>query len=496
MNQKSLKGWMKHWDFILIDIICLQLCFAVAFRFRIGYGSPYSDTRFQFQPLLLLVSQLLVVVFSDNYSGILRRNRFDELLAVISQTAQIIIVSVIGLFIMHRSADASRLIMGYTTVLYPAAAYVLHLANKRRLFAGRKNKEKRSIVLITSAAMASDAMHILIDQNSFRDYFIPVVMIMDKTCKAESDAGTETFEISDKYPDTEAMQLSEENLKKLSHEWVDEVLILQPDEMPYPSELADMFLNMGITVNYTLPAINSRHWHSTEIEKIGAYHVLSNSLRFASPGQLAIKRLMDIAGGLVGCVLTGMVFLVIAPAIYAADPGPIFFSQTRVGKNGRTFKMYKFRSMYMDAEQRKRELAEKNKMSGGLMFKIDDDPRIIGSEKKDKNGNPRGIGNFIRRTSLDEFPQFFNVLMGSMSLVGWRPATLDEWEKYDLEHRVRAGMKPGITGMWQVSGRSGITDFEEVVRLDRKYIENWNIRMDIRILVKTVAVVLLHKGAV
>ena len=129
------------------------------------------------------------------------------------------------------------------------------------------------------------------------------------------------------------------------------------------------------------------------------------------------------------------------------------------------------------------------------MFKIDDDPRIIGSEKKDKNGRPRGIGNFIRKTSLDEFPQFWNVLKGDMSLVGTRPPTLDEWEKYDLHHRVRMSIKPGITGLWQISGRSDITDFEEVVRLDREYIQNWSIWLDFKILFKTVGVVLRHEGA-
>jgi lipopolysaccharide/colanic/teichoic acid biosynthesis glycosyltransferase len=129
------------------------------------------------------------------------------------------------------------------------------------------------------------------------------------------------------------------------------------------------------------------------------------------------------------------------------------------------------------------------------MFKMDDDPWIIGSEKKDRNGKPKGIGNFIRNTSLDEFPQFFNVLKGDMSLVGTRPPTLDEWEKYDLHHRVRMSIKPGITGLWQISGRSDITDFEEVVRLDREYIQNWSVWLDLKILFKTVGVVLRHEGA-
>ena len=161
----------------------------------------------------------------------------------------------------------------------------------------------------------------------------------------------------------------------------------------------------------------------------------------------------------------------------------MFFSQERVGRNGRKFKIYKFRSMYPDAEEQKKELMEKNKMQG-LMFKMDDDPRII------------PIGKFIRKTSLDEFPQFFNVLKGDMSLVGTRPPTVDEYEQYETHHRVRLAAKPGLTGMWQVSGRSDIVDFEEVVALDKKYIEEWNIGLDIRILLETVKVVLTGKGSV
>lgn len=149
----------------------------------------------------------------------------------------------------------------------------------------------------------------------------------------------------------------------------------------------------------------------------------------------------------------------------------------------------------MDAEERKAELMKNNKMNG-LMFKMDYDPRIIGSEKRGKDGKPKGIGNFIRKTSLDEFPQFWNVLKGDMSLVGTRPPTVDEWEKYELHHRIRMATKPGITGMWQVSGRSDITDFEEVVRLDTEYIEHWSIGLDIKILLKTVLAVLKNDGAV
>lgn len=224
---------------------------------------------------------------------------------------------------------------------------------------------------------------------------------------------------------------------------------------------------------------------------MGNYTVVTTCINMASAGQLVLKRIMDICGGLAGCILTGIIFLFVAPAIYIKSPGPIFFSQYRVGKNGRKFKIYKFRSMYMDAEERKKELMKQNRVSDGLMFKMENDPRVIGSEK----GPGKGIGNFIRKISLDEFPQFFNVLKGDMSLVGTRPPTVDEWEKYELHHRARLAIKPGLTGMWQVSGRSEITDFEEVVKLDTKYISEWSFMLDIKILFKTVLIVLGQKGS-
>jgi len=185
----------------------------------------------------------------------------------------------------------------------------------------------------------------------------------------------------------------------------------------------------------------------------------------------------------------------VAPAIYLSSPGPIFFAQERIGKNGKHFKMYKFRSMYLDAEERKAELMAQNRVDSGLMFKLDYDPRIIGCEKRPDGTIKKGIGNFIRDYSLDEFPQFWNCLKGDISLVGTRPPTVDEWEKYELHHRVRLAIKPGITGMWQVSGRSKITDFEQVVELDKQYIKNWTLWLDIKLICKTVVTVLRKDGS-
>ena len=204
---------------------------------------------------------------------------------------------------------------------------------------------------------------------------------------------------------------------------------------------------------------------------------------------------MDIAGGVAGCLITVVLLLFLGPAIYIQSPGPIFFKQVRMGRNGKKFYMYKFRSMYLDAEERKAELMKQNRVNDGLMFKLDWDPRIIGSRELPDGTLKKGIGNFIREWSLDEFPQFFNVLKGDMSLVGTRPPTVDEWEKYELHHRARLAVKPGITGLWQVSGRSSITDFNDVVKLDMEYINTWSIGLDIRILFKTVWAVFGKEGS-
>ncbi len=231
---------------------------------------------------------------------------------------------------------------------------------------------------------------------------------------------------------------------------------------------------MGVTVHiYMEEAYHSLPNRS--ISNVFGYNVLTTTISPISFRQSLLKRMIDILGGLVGCVLTAIITVIIGPIIFIKSPGPIFFSQIRVGKRGRQFKIYKFRSMYMDAEKRKAELMAQNKISDGMMFKIDDDPRSI-----------KGIGHFIRRTSLDEFPQFWNVLKGDMSIVGTRPPTADEYARYSPHHKRRLTMQPGITGLWQVSGRSSITDFEEVVRLDTRYIENWSLDLDLKIILKTI----------
>ena len=240
-----------------------------------------------------------------------------------------------------------------------------------------------------------------------------------------------------------------------------------PEHLPYPEDLIEQLTETGVTVHLNLSKITNKTGKRQFVEKVGNYTVLTTSLNYASFGQLFLKRLMDIFGGLAGCIFTGIITLFVGPAIYIASPGPIFFSQERVGKNGKKFKMYKFRSMYIDAEERKAELMKENKLGDGKMFKMDFDPRVIGNKVLPNGTHKTGVGDFIRRTSLDEYPQFLNVLKGDMSIVGTRPPLISETNLYEPRHKARLAIKPGITGMWQVSGRSDITDFEEVVRLDK-----------------------------
>ena len=204
--------------------------------------------------------------------------------------------------------------------------------------------------------------------------------------------------------------------------------------------------------------------------------------RTPSAAALFVKRMFDVIGSVMGLLLTGLVFLVVAPQLRRKSPGPVFFAQERVGRNGRRFTLYKFRTMCVDAEAQKAALLPQNKMRGPL-FKVDHDPRII-----------PGIGTFLRKTALDELPQMWNVLRGEMSLVGTRPPTVEEFEQYTYRHKSRLAAKPGITGVWQVSGRNKVTDFEEVVRLDNEYIVGWRFARDVKILLKTVLVVLRSQG--
>jgi exopolysaccharide biosynthesis polyprenyl glycosylphosphotransferase len=262
---------------------------------------------------------------------------------------------------------------------------------------------------------------------------------------------------------------------------VDEVIFVLPKA--YIPEIEGYIIDcekMGITVRMLLDLYDLK-LAKTQISYIGNLPMLSFRTVNLNENQKFLKRIIDIVGAIVGLILTAMIFIIFGPAIKLESPGPIVYSQIRVGQNGRKFRCYKFRTMYEGADEHKKELEHMNMMKGAI-FKVENDPRIT------------RIGSFMRKHSLDEFPQFYNVLKGEMSLVGTRPPTVDEVEQYEKHHRRRLSIKPGITGLWQVSGRNEIVDFDEIVALDVKYIDNWSLWLDIKIMFKTVFSVFRSTG--
>ena len=265
-------------------------------------------------------------------------------------------------------------------------------------------------------------------------------------------------------------------------EALDELLLVLPYEgVAALTQAVGEIESMGAVIHLHVPLLDLNSGLSRSTGTVAGYPVVSVAEKVHDPSLLALKRIVDILGGLVGLALTLPILLFVAPALLIESPGGLFFSQTRIGRNGRPFRIYKVRSMYADAEARKAALEHENEMSGP-MFKMKNDPRIT------------KVGRFIRKTSIDELPQFFNVLKGDMSLVGPRPPLPDEFAQYLSRYKRRLSMRPGITGFWQVNGRNRVPDFDEIVRMDLQYIDEWSPRLDVAILIKTVAEVLKGSG--
>ena len=258
------------------------------------------------------------------------------------------------------------------------------------------------------------------------------------------------------------------------------VFTVGPREVPQVEEYLSLCQEMGLTSRLILD-LPQRNWTRQDLTLLDGVGILSLEPVRRSPWTLAAKRGTDIVGALVGLGIFALVYLWLAPRIRRDSPGPVLFSQVRVGQNGRLFALYKFRTMHVDAEARLDGLRRANEMQGAV-FKLRNDPRIT------------PLGQWLRARHLDELPQFWSVLRGEMSLVGTRPPTLDEVECYRPHHRRRLSMKPGITGLWQLAGNERVSDFEEIVRLDCEYIDRWSFRLDVQILARTVVKVLGRSG--
>lgn len=469
MYKQNRKGWMKHFDFFFLDIVLLEIAFFISYGIRHDWVFFFNMSYYRRAGVIIALISICIAMFSESYHNILRRDFIEEIKSVVFHVS-LLEVALIAVTFFMKELQYSREVFALFWIignLFCFAGRSLWKTFLRRQMI--LNREKRRILVVTTSKRAKVIINKLVSSEIF-DYIIVGIVLTDKECKGDIIEG---------YP---VLGILKEDAEYIHQCVVDEIFVhLNPGEF-LQKKYIDLFLQTGRTLHFDLDGL-AEISSPAYVESFSGRTVITTSMKVVAPGKLFIKRLMDIAGGLIGIILTGIVSIFVVPAINMADPGPAFFAQERIGKNGRRFKIYKFRSMYMDAEERKKELMSQNEMQG-FMFKMENDPRII-----------KGIGKFIRDTSIDELPQFWNVLKGDMSLVGTRPPTVEEYEMYEMRHLKRMSIKPGITGMWQTSGRSDITDFEEVVRLDTQYIMNWEISLDIKLLLKTILVVFKREGS-
>lgn len=446
------------------EIASLQLIVVILIAVLVSFISDSDLNRTSIFILSLL--HLLVFYVSDYYDQFFQRGYLVELLQTLKYSILYTLIVTFASFIMEDHFPISRRGLIYFILINGLVIYTTNTFIKRYysiIYPNSKNSKR--IFLITAKSRASYVLERLKNSQSLGGKLVAVTLVDDATFQ-HSD-----FEV---VPEKEIIQYTTKSV-------IDEVFINIPSELYKVDNLISQFEQMGIVVNVNINILDFPTSGEKRIRTIADFNVVTFSTKFYNYYHVLIKRVMDIVGSCIGLIICGVIGVFLIPFI-KRDGGPVIFAQKRVGKNGRIFKFYKFRSMYIDAEERKKDLLAQNTMTGG-MFKVDDDPRIT------------PIGRFIRKTSLDELPQFYNVLKGDMSLVGTRPPTVDEYVQYTPEQKKRLSFKPGITGLWQVSGRSQITDFNDVVKLDVAYIDGWTIWSDIKILLKTFKVVFMRDGA-
>lgn len=466
------KGFEKA-IILVSDLIGILFSAAVAFqgRYQILFGvSETGDSTWQVIGLCFFY--VLLSFFKDFNKHFFRRGYYEELYEVIKSQFLYAIIWLCTLFILHRSNEFSRLLCAYFFAGNVIFLYVNRIIVKQYMTkAYKKGKHSNRVLLITTSDKASEIVRNFLAYNEWSRILTGLV-IVDKHMTGEEIEG---------FP---VVAGKETAYDYVLHGSVDEVFIHVPRKLQDEGmqTFVEDIKTMGIMVDVNIDIFDFSVSGKKKLDKVGMYNVVSFSRNVFTIQEMAVKRTLDIIGSLTGMVILMIAALLIAPAIKLESPGPVFFSQVRVGKNGRYFRFYKFRSMFQDAEKRKAALLGENEING-LMFKMDNDPRVT------------KVGRFLRRTSLDELPQFWNVLKGDMSLVGTRPPTIDEYERYEAAHKCRLSMTPGITGLWQISGRSDINDFDEVVKLDMEYIDNWSLKLDIKILLLTIKTVFLGSGA-
>ena len=420
--------------------------------------------------ITIVIAVLITALFAaNNAQDYIIRGKYVELKAVIRKA--FIFGSIVAVYeLIRKTSDMPRGVYVLTVIGGAILMYITR--NILKLYLKSRSRSTMHTTNVIVITMKNRAKRIVKELRQGDDWTVTIagVIVMDEDMTGRTISNYSVVANKGNMMDY------------IRREIVDEIYVDVDSRMR--EELKPMVLqfeDMGITVHLRLEVLDGFKDFNASMGTFNSIPVVTFFNREFDAKDLAIKRVFDLAGSMVGIVLLAVATLIVGPIIKLESPGPIFFKQKRVGKNGRYFYLYKFRSMYVDAEERKSELMAQNEMSG-LMFKMDNDPRIT------------KVGKFIRKTSIDELPQFINVLKGDMSLVGTRPPTVNEFNQYEGHHKRRLSMKPGITGMWQAYGRNTVKDFEDVVKMDLNYIDNWSLGLDMKILGKTVVTVFTSGG--
>lgn len=472
MHQINHKNRLiETYSLILIDLIAVAVAYMLALFVRFGniVEALRVEVHFTVWGYLMLFC-VLYGVMTDWNRGFFTRGYMVEFIAILKYN--IVMGAGVGclLFLVKIADDFSRLAFGYFMIGNVIFTYLLHILFKVYMLGYYRNGKSSDKVMIVTQEECSKNLVKRVLKDKAWNYQITAVTIMDANLVGKEICGIPVVANADTIFDVATQMI------------LDEVFIYLPDANKSAiKEIIMDFEAMGITCHYNVE-MEELDLTGKTAGKFAGFAVMTFSLQYLDYRRVLIKRIIDIVGAVVGLLITAVIYPFVALAIKLDSKGPALFGQVRIGKNGRRIKIYKFRSMYVDAEEQKKKLKKQNEMQGPI-FKIENDPRIT------------KVGRFLRKTSIDELPQFYNVLKGDMSLVGTRPPTEDEFEQYNIHYRRRLCITPGLTGMWQVKGRGRVTDFDEVVKYDLEYIDNWTLRLDIKILFQTVLEVLFHRGA-
>ena len=466
-NRKN--NLIQDYWLIIMDVICILLSYALAYTVRYRGTQRMGELDFILCLLLVLFCVLYSFLLDWNHF-IFKRGYFVELVAITKYTVCIAIFWGFMVFILRQGEVFSRLVFGMFGIFNIVLTYTAHIAFKKYLYHVYKKSDSSDKVMVVTTREYVQIIFEDIKEAAEWSYDVIALALLDENVEEKEIDGVPVAAYGKDFM---------EGAKQFT---MDAAFVYLPSRNYQEVEqIIEAFETMGVVCYYSVG--NLRHSKSTQsVGSFAGHLVITYEANVIDYRRQFVKRLIDILGALVGVLITVLLYPFVALAIKLDSKGPVVFRQTRIGRNGRRFSMYKFRSMYIDAEERKKELMAQNEVEG-LMFKMENDPRIT------------KVGKFLRKTSIDELPQFFNVLKGDMSLVGTRPPTEDEFEQYSFHYRRRLSITPGLTGMWQVSGRSDIKDFDEVVKLDLRYIDNWSLTLDIKILLQTIGVVLFGRGS-